>query len=62
MDSLVSPDDGKLHHHAVSYDIGMKSAHCSLCRYYVGPDTCVLVENVKASGWCELFTKVREES
>ena len=43
-------------------DHGTKQEHCSICKHYVSPVICAVVEGrIKAGGWCKKFEKKDEE-
>jgi len=43
---------------AVDYGEGMPQSHCGICKHFIEPDGCALVEGViKAEDWCKLFER-----
>lgn len=43
---------------SVDYGRGMASAHCGICKHYLGKGRCAMVVGVvRPDGWCKLFSK-----
>jgi hypothetical protein len=45
------------------YGGGMKSVHCALCRHFLAPDACEIVEGeINPQAWCRYFEPKRKET
>jgi 8-oxo-dGTP pyrophosphatase MutT (NUDIX family) len=43
---------------AVDYGEGMPQSHCGICKQFIAPDGCTVVEGtIRAEDWCKLFVK-----